>query len=125
MEVCAYELRMKLTVFLVSFFVGYFGVDWFLLSRGVAGYIVVGIVKLLVSLGCFLGWPMVIVNARKQKGKRFVTCCNIVNVVLTLVSFVWWLIDWIRVLADVFYDGNGAPLQSWHYTFYDRNPYEW
>lgn len=125
MEVCAYELRLKLTAFLVSFFVGYFGVDWFVLSRGVAGYIVVGIVKLLLSLGCLIGWPIAIATARKQKGTRAIAFGNVINVILTVISFIWWLTDWIRILADVFYDGHGAPLQSWYYTYYDRNPNDW
>jgi len=26
---------------------------------------------------------------------------------------VWWLVDWIRILADTFNDGNGLPLSPW------------
>ena len=25
---------------------------------------------------------------------------------------LWWLVDWIRVLDDTFYDGNGNPLMN-------------
>ena len=33
METCAYEQRSKLTAFLVSFFVGILGIDWFLFIK--------------------------------------------------------------------------------------------
>merc|ERR1712080_26411 len=46
--------KSKLVAFLLSFFLGEFGVDWFYLSNGSAGYIVAGIFK-LITLG-FLGY---------------------------------------------------------------------
>jgi len=122
MEVCNYQQRTKLTAFLVSFFVGIFGIDWFVLSRGQAGYIIGGIIKLLISLGCIIGWPIVVVNLSKKK-PNLVIVANMINVTLSVTSFMWWLTDWIRILADVFYDGNGAPLQPWGYTSYDRFQY--
>ena len=36
---CDYKQSNKLTAYLLSFFVGNFGADWFYLSRGNAGYI--------------------------------------------------------------------------------------
>ena len=122
MDACNYEQQKKLTAFLTSFFVGIFGVDWFYLSRGNGGYIVVGIIKALISLGCMIGWPIVIINISKKKPNLLVVA-NVINVILSVTSFVWWLTDWIRVLADVFYDGHRAPLQPWGYSYYDRIPY--
>ena len=122
LEACSYEQRTKLAAFLVSFFVGPLGVDWFLLSRGNAGYIVTGIIKLLISLVCAIGWPLVFLNASKKKPKQ-VAIANIFNIIVTAASVIWWLTDWIRVLADVFYDGHGAPLQPWGYDYYDRVMY--
>jgi hypothetical protein len=122
MEVCSYQQRTKLTAFLVSFFVGIFGIDWFVLSQGNAGYIIAGIIKLLISLGCMTGWPIVIVRLSKKKPNLTIPA-NIINVILSVTSFIWWLTDWIRILANVFYDGNGAPLQPWGDNNYDRIPY--
>lgn len=123
METCAYEQRKKLTAFLVSFFVGWFGVDWFVLSRGNAGYIVAGIIKLIVSCGCCIGWPVVLVGAAK-KSRKHMAFGNVINGILSAMALVWWLTDWIRILADVFYDGHGAPLQQWRYDdYYNRIPY--
>lgn len=76
---CSYRQRDKLTAFLLSFFVGGLGIDWFYLCRKNAGYIVGGIFKLLTLGGCG----------------------------------VWWLVDWIRILADAFPDGNGFDLRNW------------
>jgi hypothetical protein len=122
MDVCNYQQRTKLAAFLLSFFIGIFGVDWFFLSRGNPAYIVAGIIKLIISLSCIIGWPIIIINISKKK-RDLVLVVNIINVILSVTSFIWWLTDWIRILANVFYDGNGAPLQPWGYNYYDRMPY--
>jgi hypothetical protein len=121
-DVCHYEQRKKLTAFLLSFFLGIFGIEWFYLSRGFAGYIIAGIFKLLITLGCAIGWPIMIINQSKKK-QNLIIIGNIINVILSVTSFIWWLTDWIRILANVFYDGEGAPLQPWGYYYYDRMPY--
>ena len=77
--VCNYAQTSKTEAFLVSFFVGELGVDWFILAKGNSGYIVAGVFKLL-TFG-MLG--------------------------------IWWLVDWIRILAGSFYDGNGYPIGTW------------
>ena len=77
---CTYQQKSKLTAFLLSFFVGIFGADWFYLSVSNGVYIIVGLIK-LITLGA----------------------CGI-----------WWIIDWIRLLANAFPDGNGIPLQDWN-----------
>lgn len=112
MDVCNYEQRTKLVAFLLSFFVGVFGVDWFVLSRGKTAYIVIGVVKLVVTLACALGWPILVGNLSKKKDE-LVSIATSINVTLSLTSFLWWLTDWTRILADLFHDGNGAPLQPW------------
>ena len=122
MDICNYVQRTKLTAFLVSFFLGIFGIDWFVLSRGNAGYIIAGIIKLLISFGCIIGWPLVILKVSKKKPNLIIPV-NIINTILSVTSFVWWLTDWIRILANVFYDGYGAPLQPWTYNYNDRIPY--
>ncbi|KAI8815101.1 hypothetical protein BJ742DRAFT_782339 [Cladochytrium replicatum] len=53
---CSYEQTSKLTAFLVSLFVGPLGVDWFLLSKGKASYIVAGVFKLLTGGGFGTWW---------------------------------------------------------------------
>lgn len=123
MEACTYRQRSKLTAFLVSFFVGMFGVDWFVLSRGNAGYIVAGIIKLLISFGCCIGWPIVFSN-RDTKSRNNIVFGSFISATLTIASVIWWLTDWIRILSEAFYDGNGAPLQRWdYYDYYQRFPY--
>lgn len=121
MDICSYEQRSKSTAFLVSFFVGYLGVDWFVLSRGNAGYVVVGVVKMFLLFAACFTWFLSAKNrSEKSRNRRFLPL--VAAIVLTSVSVIWWLTDWIRVLADVFYDGYGAPLQPWEYNYYDRRP---
>ena len=125
MEPCSYEQRKKLTAFLVSFFTGIFGVDWFVLSRGDAGYIIAGIIKLLVTLIAGVGW-CVVTSRNRRKSDKQLPPVTIITFILTAATVIWWLIDWIRVLANVFYDGHRAPLMPWgYYQWYDRIPYRW
>lgn len=109
---CSYEQRTKFQAFLLSFFLGIFGIDWFYLSRGVTSYIIIGIVKLLISFGCFLTWPIFIFKISKMK-HHFALIGNVISVLFSSTSFLWWLTDWIRILGNVFPDGYGAPLQLW------------
>ena len=70
--------KSKLVAFLLSFFIGAYGADWFYLSAGNSDYICLGVLKLFTCGGCY----------------------------------VWWLVDWIRVLTDTFLDGQGRALDS-------------
>ena len=121
-EICTYEQRSKLTAFLVSFFVGIFGIDWFVLSRGNIGFIIAGLIKMFIGLGCCAGWPFALID-RSTKSRNRVLVSNVVAVILTITSVVWWLTDWIRILADVAPDGHGAPLRPWGYDYEDRIPF--
>ena len=53
---CSYKAKSKLVAFLISFFVGGWGVDWFYLSNGDAGYIVAGIFKIITFGGFGIWW---------------------------------------------------------------------
>ena len=107
------ERRSKLAAFLLSFFVGGFGADWFYLSRGFFVYIMVGIIKLILigQAGFFccsiefemddedvmVTWP----------GTWDLAPCRWI---LSLAIFLWWVVDWVRVLTDTFPDGSGLEL---------------
>jgi hypothetical protein len=100
-EECGYEQKSILIAFLLSLFAGSFGLDWFYLACNDAVYIVVGIIKLMLSGGCG-GTRTSSSPIKNEKAKTGLT---------SLVG-LWWLIDWIRILAHVFPDGNGAPLST-------------
>ena len=76
---CDYQAKNWLVAFLLSFFLGEFGADWFYLANGSGTYIAIGVVKL------FLNW---------------------------FTFGIWWLVDWIRILAGSFLDGNGHELDN-------------
>lgn len=71
-QTCNYKQSFQLVAFLLSFFIGECGADWFYLARGNCCYICGGIGKLLTFGGLM----------------------------------VWWLVDWIRLLAKTFPDGH-------------------
>lgn len=102
---CSYEQRSKTVALIVSILLGSLGVDWFVLARGTGNYIFAGIMKLLVSSGC-IGIPLL----ASEKVRAECGCCA---PLLSLGGLIWWIVDWARILADSFHDGNGAPLASW------------
>ncbi|CAF3323113.1 unnamed protein product [Rotaria socialis] len=53
---CTYQQKSKLAAFLLSFFAGGLGADWFYLSVGNGGYIAAGVFKLLTLGGIGIWW---------------------------------------------------------------------
>lgn len=103
---CSYKQSSKLMALIISFLVGIVGIDWFVLSRRDSLYILCGILKLLIFAGCCIWSPL----AARSKSKTATTAASCLSVTLTIISFIWWLIDWIRILFNNFPDGNGAAL---------------
>lgn len=103
---CSYKQTSKIFAFVLSFLFGFVGIDWFFLSRKDTLYILCGILKLLISTGCCIWSPL----AAKSKSKNATTAASCLSVSLTLIAFIWWFVDWIRVLFNSFPDGNGASL---------------
>ncbi len=119
---CSYEQKQKLTAFLLSFFSGTFGADWFYLARGNSGYLVAGCFKLITGLvllvgicfGCCTSICMLIDRPSVKKiGFCLTVSIGIPIIVCSLINVIWCTVDWIRVLADGFKDGNGVSLQNW------------
>ena len=49
-------MKSRLVAFLLSLFLGYFGMDWFYLSDGNVLYMVAGLVKFLTGGGFGIWW---------------------------------------------------------------------
>jgi uncharacterized membrane protein len=112
---CLYRQRSKTTAVLISIYFGVFGVDWFYLSRGNSGYIMIGICKLLISCGCCSGWPLLTLSTRRISG-LMIMIGYILNILFSLTALAWWVVDWARILANKFPDGNGVELK--HFSEY-------
>ena len=119
---CNYKQKEKLTAFLLSFLVGTLGADWFYLASGNGGYIVAGIFKLLTGLfliasSCFLCCAFICAKADKSSlrtcGIAFTVIIGVLVVLCSLTNAIWYTVDWIRVLANGFKDGNGVSLKEW------------
>jgi len=106
----SYKQRSKTTAILISIYFGIFGVDWFYLSRGNGRYIVIGICKLLISCGCCSGWPLLTLGTRRFSA-IMIMMGYMVTILFSLTSLCWWVIDWARILANKFPDGNGFELK--------------
>lgn len=120
---CGYKQKEKLTAFLLSFFIGNLGADWFYLASGDGGYIAAGIIKLLIGLFfsfgcCLLCCAGIFASVReKASSKAFGFCCGIFIMILiglcVATSTIWYFVDWIRILTNSFKDGNGVSLKDW------------
>ena len=53
---CQEKKKDQLVAWLLSFFLGFFGADWFYLARGNGNYIAAGVFKLLTLGGCGIWW---------------------------------------------------------------------
>lgn len=105
-EQCSYKQSSKIIAFILSFLGGSVGIDWFVLSRRDSLYILCGILKFLISAGCCIWSPL----AARSNSKTATTAASCLSVSLTMIAFIWWLVDWSRILFNSFPDGNGAPL---------------
>lgn len=103
---CSYKQTSKILAFILSCIFGFAGIDWFFLSHKDSLYILCGILKLLISTGCCIWSPL----AARSKSKNATTAASCLSVSLALVAFIWWFVDWIRILFNSFPDGNGASL---------------
>jgi hypothetical protein len=73
---------------------------------------VVGIIKFLLisSAGlccCKISWD---IFGIKDKCAKMLGPCRCA---FAIVLFVWWVVDWARILTDEFPDGNNRPLIPW------------
>jgi hypothetical protein len=110
---CNYQQRSKKTAFLLSLFVGTFGVDWFYLSRSNLGYIIGGIFKLLLGCGCFGAGSLTYFGSEIQNSESIKAKFRGVSTFFTLLAFAWWIVDWARILGNKFPDGNAVGLIPW------------
>ena len=104
---CNYEQIDHRDAIMISFFVGYTGADWFYLSRGDPGYIVVGLIKLFMLLSLPICYRLINIFA----GTRWnsIATIGIIMPMITIpTALLWWLVDWIRLINGCsFKDGNG------------------
>jgi TM2 domain-containing membrane protein YozV len=121
-DTCNYKQKEKLTAFLLSFFIGSLGVDWFYLSNGNAGYIVAGCFKCFTGLFLIVGSCLMCCTLLCQRFDKDslkiggLVCTVLIGVFMVLCSLcnaIWTTVDWIRVLANAFKDGNGISLKEW------------
>jgi len=86
------------------------------------GYVAAGVFKLFTGI-CWIFNSFVLccfgLKKFKESAKKrcFGVACGMsflgLIVLCTIVNSLWYLIDWIRVLAGDFKDGNGVPLKNW------------
>ena len=102
---CKEKGSSKLVAFLLSFFVGGFGADWFYLSRGDADFIIIGILKCFITgiLPFFLfccGMSCYAIYQDRQHWFWDGMMCVIPILAFPIsTGSIWWLVDWIRIIS--------------------------
>ncbi|CAF2652008.1 unnamed protein product [Rotaria sp. Silwood2] len=110
---CDYQQRSKKIAFFLSLFVGSFGIDWFYLSRASLVYITAGLLKLLIGCGCCSAWYLLYFRPEIGNSELVKKNVHAVSIFFSLVTFVWWIVDWARILSNKFRDGHGVGLTPW------------
>ena len=122
---CKYKQKEKLTAFLLSLIIGSTGADWYYLNAGNPVYVLIGVVKCMMSIIGVVAKiqgkkkiQQVIIHrvfGNKLDGRTNLKLVFIVLGILLLgvVNFSWWLADWVRILMNTFIDGSGQPLLDW------------
>lgn len=111
---CAYHQKSQLVAFLLSFFVGWTGADYFYLGQ-------TGIIKLLT---CGIGGLILLILGAcvlalciAGKSADGISCFgNFMNTLIgleALAGFGWWLACVIMIGIGSMHDGNGYPMQTW------------
>lgn len=106
-QYCENEYKSKWTAFLLELFIGWLGVGRFYL-----GYNFAGVVKLIFGIFGCCGASLMF-GKHKASGGEMTMCVGFVvvaMVVMFFVSLIWWLADWISILAGTLHDVDGKPL---------------
>lgn len=123
-QACIYKQKDKTTAFVLSLFLGPFGADWFYLASGNGAYVFGGFMKLFTGLFSVIGTFLLcctFIFSRISKDSIFERVGTIIGVILiiligvfSLTNFIWYFVDWIRILTDTFKDGNNYSLKDWN-----------
>jgi len=77
------------------------------------GYIITGILKLVLACGCCGAWPLTYFGSELQNSESVKSKLRGVSTFFSLLAFAWWIVDWARILGNKFPDGNGTGLIPW------------
>ena len=122
-EPCKEEGKSKLAAFLLSFFAGGFGAEWFYLSGGDSSFIIIGMLKIFITtiipFLCFCCWMCGFIGAMMLDDEDAGGVCAGIGLfclvplvgILMLAGFIWWMVDWIRIVSGSWeVDGVGVML---------------
>ena len=124
---CHFKAKYVRTAMTFSIFLGYFGADWFYLSNGNIAYIIIGFIKLSISLLFLVSFIYLRFYNNSFRLKRQVSSINetyelkndynenfskLFNLVFILgfIALTWFIVDIFRVPNNTFKDGNGVDL---------------
>jgi len=113
-DFCNYKQKKQLVAFLLSFFLGEFGAEWFYVGDGNAKYDGIGAFKCLLFVLamvfiCISGCCSI--NNNNGASAVMVTLC----VLTWLAMVVWYFTDFVRIATDPcnMKDPNNICLESW------------
>ncbi|CAF0871188.1 unnamed protein product [Rotaria sp. Silwood1] len=91
-QICTYQQKSKLAAFLLSFFVGGLGADWFYLSVGNGGYIAAGVFKMLtlggIGIWWLVDWMRILTNSFLDGQAQYIDDQSNNDITSTINSFI-------------------------------------
>jgi len=74
----------------------------------------------LFAICCTIGVGALFNIVRKTNGNGSFVCTFVFTTIIMVLivlciacNTIWYTVDWIRVVADAFKDGNGVALKDW------------
>jgi hypothetical protein len=111
---CNYKQKKQLIAFLLAFFLGEFGANWFYVGDSDVEYDGIGALKcILFVLAIVFSIASFCLIADYDNGCAGLPA--VISVLLWLIIIAWYMADWIRIAADPcnMKDPNGICLESW------------
>jgi len=108
---CCYKQESRVTIFLLSFFVGYSGAPYFVLGAAGLGAAILIMCVCGTCISSFGGAATASDNGSSGNWGALVVALGILAV---FGSMIWWIVLWIMVAAGAeFKDTNGVPISGW------------
>lgn len=109
---CCYQQKKRVTMFLLSFFVGWTGASYFVAGATGLG---VGILLLCVGGFCSLNCGKAFMSSDSECCQTTSTAFAIIGGLAVVAALLWTLVLWCMVAAETetFKDANDQPIAPW------------
>jgi len=107
---CSYKQKSKRTAFLFYLFLGEFGAGNFYLGYVITGTFELFFTLLICIIPCL---PLYCLCCIEEEGFQLVYTLVVLSIACIFIGiWIWWLVEWILLIADQIPEANGQPLYN-------------